>query len=180
MQSVSLSETATVAPRRIVVEHRDGRTVFSWSWRKPWSWTSIVNTCAVLAAYLIFDAVRSSWTRRDAIVSLLAAVVGVSLFIGIEYLRHRYGRMKGRLEVSSGGIQMGHGRRTIRMGEDTFPLDRIMGAKAGSMQDGFWGVGLMVPGRFVRTAVSGLATREEAEWLADAIEAEIRACGYEL
>ena len=82
--------------------------------------------------------------------------------------------------MSPDGIRIGRGRRTIRMGEDTFPLDRIMGAKAGSMQDGYWGVGLMVPGRQSGVSASGLASREDAQWLAEAIEAEIQARGYEL
>lgn len=55
-----------------------------------------------------------------------------------------------------------------------------MGTQARPQENGAWFVRLMVPGRFTGTAVPGLASREDAQWLADAIEAEIKARGYDL
>ena len=166
MPAASIAKPAEAMSDRIIVERRDGRTMFTWRWHLP---LTLITTVIQATAFGIMFAL---WASTDRVL-----ILGVAFAIGIasaaiERLCSRCIAKRERLEVGPDGIRISRGWRGKRMG-DAIPLDRIMGAKPLGGPFGTRSVLIMVPGHHGGFAVPRLPTREDAQWLADAVEAEL-------
>ena len=104
----------------------------------------------------------------------LFAVVAFVVYVGSDWVYSRYGR-RHVLEVSAEGVRLSRGWLGERIMPEAVPLERVMGTKAVKEGLGGWSVFIMVPGHHGGYMTPGLATRCDAQWLAGAVEAEVRA-----
>lgn len=169
----------------IEVERQPGRVIYSWS--RCWGWkTDIFMMFELLVFSFLMDRFSTVKPLKNSFADLYPyatffiplAVFSISIPL-IGYLWHRRARNRNRLEISSDGIHFSR---------ETFgKVKRSKSVRCEDVRDirampsvSNCGVYIMGSGHFGGIMTGRLASRQDEEWLAGAVEADLEALGYEL
>lgn len=162
----------------IRVERQIERTIYRW--REPWQWIGDVGWYLFITALISAPQVLPPRDYAPKY-SRYPALIVVFVFLIIDLLWSWLARKRQKVEISRDGLQIGRDRSARRRRVKTVLLDKVMGTKV--IRVGFfrsWAVLVMAPGEQGWIATGKLCSKQDAEWLARAIEEEARALGAEL